>query len=87
MVFTNEDRILIKSLHLAKGYGAKKLVNEFPMKNWKVRSVSWLLKKLRETGTTERKQGSGRPRTSRTDENIEAVGELIQSQENRPQTH
>jgi inhibitor of nuclear factor kappa-B kinase subunit alpha len=87
MVFSNEDKILIKSLHLAKGYGAKKLVSEFPMKNWNIRTVSRLLKKVRETGSTDRKLGSGRPRTARTDENIEAVAELILSQENRPQTH
>ena len=87
MVFSNEDKILIKSLHLAKEYGAKKLVSEFPMKNWNIRSVSLLLKKVRESGSTDRKQGSGRPRTARTDENIEAVAELILSQENRPQTH
>lgn len=87
MVFTDEDKILIKSLHLEKGYGAKKLVKEFPMRNWKVRSVSLLLKKLRETGSTDRKPGSGRPRTARTDDNIEAVAELILSQEDKPQTH
>lgn len=32
MVFTQEDRILIKSLHEHKGYGAKKLMSAFPQK-------------------------------------------------------
>ena len=87
MVFSNEDRILIEQLYLFKAYGARKLVKEFPEKKWHVRSVSRLLKKLKETGTTSRKVGSGRPRTSRTQENINAVGELVLSQEDAPGTH
>ena len=31
--------------------------------------------------------GSGRPRTTRTAENVDVVGDLVQSQENQPQTH
>jgi hypothetical protein len=46
-----------------------------------------LLKKLRQTGNTDRKKGSGRPKSTRTEENINAVEELILSQENKPQTH
>src|SRR5215469_4492286 len=87
MVLTAEDRILIKALHLEKGYGARKLVKEFPNRNWKVRNVSLLIKKIRETGSTDRKKGSGRPRTARTEGNIDAVAELILSQDNKPQTH
>lgn len=87
MVFSIEDKILIKSLHIAKGYGAFKLVKEFPMKNWNVRSVSRILEKLRQSGSTDRKQGSGRPKTARTDDNIDAVAELVLSQEGRPQSH
>jgi len=30
MVFTKEDRILIKVLRQSKGYSAKKLLEEFP---------------------------------------------------------
>ena len=81
MVFSLEDRVLIKNLYQFKGYGGHKLVREFPEKRWSVRSVNKLIKRLRETGMTDRKPGSGRPRTSRTAENIDAVNDLILSQE------
>jgi hypothetical protein len=64
MVFSKEDRILIQNLYEFKGYGAKKLIKEFPQKGWKLRGLNYLLTRLRETGTTDRVPGSGRPRTS-----------------------
>jgi len=75
MLFSSEDRILIEQLHRSKGYGARKLVNEFnfPEKEWKVCSLGRLLKKLKDTGTTSSQAGSGRPRTARTPENAEVV--------------
>jgi len=42
---------------------------------------------LRTTGSIERAPGSGRPRKTRTAENVDIVGDLVQSQENQPQTH
>jgi len=30
-----EDKILIKNLWESKGYGAQRLIREFPNKNWK----------------------------------------------------
>ena len=44
-------------------------------------------KRLRTTASIERAPGSGRPRMTRTAENVDAVGDLAQSQENQPQTH
>jgi len=38
-------------------------------------------------GSIERAPGSGRQRMTRTAENVDAVGDLVQSQENQPQTH
>ena len=38
-------------------------------------------------GTTERKPGSGRPKSARTRQNIERVSELICSQEDNPRSH
>jgi hypothetical protein len=87
MVFSKEDRILIQNLYEFKGYGAKKMIKEFPQKRWKLSSLSYLLKRLRETGSADRQAGSGRRRTARTQQNIDAVGELILSQEGAPQTH
>ena len=46
-----------------------------------------LLKKIDETGTVERKPGSGKKRTTRTVENVELVERLALSQENAPGTH
>jgi inhibitor of nuclear factor kappa-B kinase subunit alpha len=87
MVFSKEDQILIQNLYEFKGYGAKRLIKEFPQKGWKLRGLNYLLKRLRETGTTDRLPGSGRPRTSRTAENIEAVNNLVLSQDDAPRTH
>jgi len=75
MVFSDEDKNLIKSLYL-KGYTAKRLTDEFPEKSWTKRSVNRLLKKLRVTSTVDRRPGSGRPRSARTEENVETVNDL-----------
>ena len=49
--------------------------------------MGYLLKKIDETGDVERREGSGRPKSSRTENNINAVKELISSQEDKPGTH
>jgi len=87
MTLSEEDRILIKNLYFYKGYGAKKLMREFPDKEWKKSTLNDFLKHLKETGSVARKSGSGRPRSARTDVNIDAVNDLILSQEDAPQTH
>jgi len=55
---------LIKSLYL-KGYTAKRLTDEFPEKSWTKHGVNKLLKKFRDTGTVDRRPGSGRPRSEK----------------------
>ena len=87
MVLSEEDRILIKNLYYFKGYAAKRLISEFPAKGWKKTTVNDFLKRLKETGSTTRKSGSGRPRTVRTVAKISAVNDLVLSQEDAPQTH
>jgi len=87
MVFSDEDKVLIKNLYLIEGYGARKLISEFPEKNREKGGLEKLLKKLREMSTVERKKGSGRPKTARTAENVLTVDELAQSQESQPQSH
>jgi len=42
---------------------------------------------LRHTGSTRTRQGSGRRRGARTDENIDSVSELILIQEGAPKSH
>jgi len=70
-----------------KGYGSRRLLAEFPMKNWTKAGLDTLLKKLKETGSTDRKRGSGRPNVARTEENVLALEELVLSQEDQPQSH
>jgi len=64
MILSDEDKILTKSLYL-KGYTAKGLTDEFPEKSWTKLGVNKLLKKLWDTGTVNRRPGSGRPRSAR----------------------
>jgi len=44
MGFTDDDRILIENLYIFNGYGAKKLIKEFPDKGWALSSLNKLLK-------------------------------------------
>jgi len=85
MVFSDEDKILVKSLYL-KGYTEKRLTDKFPAQSWTKRVVNKLLKKLRDTGTVDWQPGSGRQRSARTEENVETVNDLVLSQEAKPQT-
>ena len=52
MVLSEEDRILIKNLYYFKGYGAKRLISEFPAKGWKKTTVNDFLKRLKDIGST-----------------------------------
>ena len=61
----------------------KRLNKEFLNKKWSRRDVEDFQKRLRTTGSIERAPGSGRPRMTRTAENVDAVGDLVQSQENQ----
>lgn len=87
MVFSIEDKILIKNLVLLKGYSSRQLMKEFPQKGWKRSGLDFLLRKIWATGSVDRQPGSGRPRLVRTDDNIAAVHDLVLSQEDAPQTH
>ena len=87
MVFTSDDKVLIKVLRRERGYSARKLVAEFPDRRWSLSSLNKLLKKIDQTGTVNRKTGSGRRRWTRTAENVESVDDLVLSQENAPGTH
>ena len=47
------------------------------------------IKRLKQTGSITRKSGIGKPRTSQTTDNIDAIDELVLSQEDvdAPQTY
>jgi len=72
MILSDKDKILIQSLYL-KEYTAKILTDEFPEKGWTKRSVNKLFKKLWDTGSVNRRPGSGRPRSARTEENAQLL--------------
>ena len=84
---SEEDKVIIKYLRQKFGYGAKRIINDYPEKNWGLRNVGYLLKKIDETGDAKRREESGRPKSSRTANNINAVKELISSQEDKSETH
>jgi len=46
MVFTREDGILIKVLRQSKGYSARKLLEEFPDKDWSCSALDRLLRQI-----------------------------------------
>ena len=87
MPFTEEDKHLIKVLREEKRYSSRQLLAEFPTKNWSRGGLDYLLKKIDVSGSIARTAGSGRRRSARTDENIEAVAELVLSQDDKPQSH
>jgi len=41
-MLSEEDRVLIKMLRVEKGYGAKRLMAEFPRRNWSLDAVNIL---------------------------------------------
>ena len=62
MVFSKEDKILIKTLRESKGDGAKRFTKEFPDKNWNRKGLDYFLKKLREIDASSgSKEGGGAP--------------------------
>ena len=87
MVFTSDDRILIRALRIEKGYGARRLLKELPKKPWSLSAVANLLVKIDATGCVSRKIGSGRPLSTCTNDNSAIVADLVLSQEKNPGTH
>lgn len=80
------DKLRIQTLR-EQGYGARAICKAYPEKSWKLSTVSKICKRVDERGSaTERKPGSGRPKSVRTDANVNAVRELLCSQEDKPGT-
>ena len=87
MVLTYDERVIIKYLRQKYNYGPVKIVTDHPEYDWNVNTVKSLLKKIDESGDISRKEGSGRPRSVRTEENIQEAEELILSQEDDLGSH
>lgn len=81
-----EDKMRIQTLREQR-LGYRAIVAKYPEKKWSRSTVKAICKRVDVTGSAiVRQQGSGRPKTVRSTENIEKVGELICSQENQPGT-
>lgn len=87
MPFSEEDKIVIKHYRVDKEYSTRRLLQEFPDKGWSKGGLDKLIKKIDETGTVDRKPGSGRPRSVRTEEFIPPVNQRTISDPERPHTH
>ena len=48
MPFTYDDKVIIRHYSLVKGYGATRLLKEFPQKNWTKGGLDKLPRKLKE---------------------------------------
>ena len=73
MVFSHEEKVIIKHIRIKYKCGATIIVNDHPQYKWNVNGVKKLLKKIDEIGDVTWKEDSGRPRSVRTEENIELV--------------
>jgi hypothetical protein len=67
---TRDDRVLVKNLRIEKKWSSRRLIAEFPNKAWSRTSLDRLIKKIDSSGETDRKRGSGRPKSGRTNDNI-----------------
>lgn len=86
--YCSDDYVLIKQLRENYGWGAKRIKKEFPDKPWTVDGLSKVLKRLKDTGSTSRRRGSGgHNRTARTEEIIPAVLARTVSDKEAPGTH
>ena len=79
-MFSKED-IIIENNYEGKWW------KDHSSKNWTYTSVKRLLKSFKDSGSMNRKERSGRPRSVSTEENTDLIKELICSQEDAPHTH
>jgi len=84
-MLTKGDKRLAKKFLGIKKVRVKRIITEFPNNKWSKRVVEDFQKRLRTTGSIEWAPGGGRPRTTCTAENVDAVRDLVQSQEYQPQ--
>ena len=81
MVFSSEDKAIIKNDYEEKSLTAYRICKEHKSKEWVMSSVQCLLKEFKEGRSMKRRTGSGQLITVRNNENSELVKELICSQE------
>ena len=85
--FSIEDKMRIQIL-CEQGLGYKRIVAAYPHKKWKLDTAKAICKRYHKTGSAiNMKNGNGRPKSARCNENIETVSELLCSQESQPSTN
>ena len=87
MVLTDKQKAVIENDFNEKGWNAYKIWKEHPSFECSRMAVHNLIKKIKETGSTERRKGSGQPVTATAEENASIFEELVCSQEDEPGTH
>ena len=87
MVLTDKQKAIIENDFNKKGWNAYKIWNKHPSFECSSMAVHNLIKKIKETGPTERRKGKGRAVTETTEENASIFEELVCSQEDEPGTH
>lgn len=86
MTLSLEDRMRIQTLR-EQGLGAKAILAAYPQKGWKLDTLKKICQRIDKTGSViERKVGSGRPKSARSEANIALVQTMICSQEDQPCT-
>ena len=70
-----------------KGWSAYKTWKDYSSKNWTYTSVKRLLKRFKDSGTMNRKEGSDQRRSVTTEENTDLIEEWICSKEEAPHAH
>ena len=86
-LFSKEDKIIMQKDYEKKRWSAYKVWKDHSSKNWTYTSVKRLLKRFKDSGTMNRKEGSGRPRSVTVEENTNLIEELICSQEETLHSH
>ena len=70
MVSTDKQKAIIENGFNEKGWNAYKIWKEHPNFECSSMAVHNLIKKIKETGSTERRKGSDRPVTATTEESV-----------------
>ena len=87
MIFSEEDKHIIKSLRENKQYSVRRFLTEFPNINSKRNGLDYLLKKIDTHALVKRLSGSGCRHTACTADNVDVVEELVITRKNQPKTH
>ena len=87
MVLTDKQKAVTENDFNEKCWNAYKIWKEHQSFERFRMAVHNLIKKIKKTGSTERRNGSGRPVTATTEENRSIFEELVCSQEDKAPTH